>query len=138
MRLDAFLERGFGDARAQTRLTGCAIETCATMPLPKNELSRLWVRSTNWSTSTKVPGGKSSLNEPQADSETRSVTPTRFKHVDIGAVVDVRRRKPVALVVARQEHHRQPCDLADAQCARGSPHGLCTRSSRTFSRPGRS
>ena len=58
--------------------TGCAIETCATQPLPKNELSRLWVRSTNWSTSTKVPGGRSSLNEPQAESETRSVTPARF------------------------------------------------------------
>ena len=58
--------------------TGCAIETCATQPLPKNELSRLWVRSTNWSISTKVPGGSSSLNEPQADSETRSVTPARL------------------------------------------------------------
>src|ERR1700682_3959059 len=50
--------------------TGCAIDTWATQPLPKNELSRLWVRSTNWSTSTKVPGGNSSLNEPQARSET--------------------------------------------------------------------
>src|ERR1041384_323441 len=30
-------------------LTGCAIETCATKPWPKNELSRLCVRSTNWS-----------------------------------------------------------------------------------------
>jgi hypothetical protein len=58
--------------------TGCAIETCATQPLPKNELSRLWVRSINWSTSTKVPGGNSSLNEPQADNEIRSVTPARF------------------------------------------------------------
>ena len=27
--------------------TGCAIETCTTQPLPKNELSRLCVRSTN-------------------------------------------------------------------------------------------
>ena len=59
-------------------LTGCAIETCATQPLPKNEDSRLWVRSTNWSISTKVPGGNSSLNEPQAESDTRSVTPARL------------------------------------------------------------
>ncbi len=59
--------------------TGCAIDTCATQPLPKKELSRLWVRSTNWSTSTKVPGGSSSLNEPQAESEIKSVTPARFK-----------------------------------------------------------
>ena len=29
-------------------------------------------------TSTKVPGGNSSLNEPQAESDTRSVTPARF------------------------------------------------------------
>ena len=38
-----------------------------------------------------------------------------LEHVDIGAVVDVGGRQPVALVVARQEHHRQAGDLADAQ-----------------------
>ena len=38
-----------------------------------------------------------------------------LEHVDIGAVVDVGRRQPVALVVAREEHHRQAGDLADAQ-----------------------
>ena len=36
--------------------TGCAMETWATQPLPKNELSRPCVRSTNWSTSTNSPG----------------------------------------------------------------------------------
>ena len=41
-----------------------------------------------------------------------------LQHVDIGAVVDVGGRQPVALVVARQEHHRQAGDLADAQRAR--------------------
>ncbi len=38
-----------------------------------------------------------------------------LEHVDVGAVVDVGGRQPVALVVARQEHHRQAGDLADAQ-----------------------
>ena len=38
-----------------------------------------------------------------------------LEHVDIGAVVDVGGRQPVALVVARQEHDRQAGDLADAQ-----------------------
>ena len=48
------------------------------LAVPKNELARAWVRSTNWSISTNVPGCKLSLNEPQAESETRSVTPTRL------------------------------------------------------------
>ncbi len=95
--------------------TGCAIDTCATQPLPKNETSRLWVRSTNWSISTKVPGESSSLNEPQADSEIEIGDAGALEHVDIGAVVDVRWREPMALVVARQEHDRQARDLADPQ-----------------------
>ena len=32
----------------------------------------------NWSTSTKWPGGSSSFSEPQAETDTRSVTPARF------------------------------------------------------------
>jgi hypothetical protein len=40
--------------RGETR---CAIDACATQHRPKNELSRLWGRSTNWSTRTNVPGG---------------------------------------------------------------------------------
>src|SRR5450759_99952 len=91
-------------SRARSRGdTGCAIDTCATSPLPKNELAPLYGRSTNWSPKTNVPGGSSSLNEPQADSDTRSVTPARLS-TSILAVVDVGRRQPVALVVARQEH----------------------------------
>ena len=35
-----------------------------------------------------------------------------LEHVDIGAVVDVARRKPMALIVARQEDDRQAGDLA--------------------------
>ncbi len=54
------------------------METCATHPVPKNDFSRAKVRSMNWSTMTKVPGGRSSRSDPQADSETRSVTPARF------------------------------------------------------------
>ena len=38
-----------------------------------------------------------------------------LQRVDVGAVVDVGGRQPVALVVARQEHDRQAGDLADAQ-----------------------
>src|SRR5262245_54039668 len=38
-----------------------------------------------------------------------------FEHVDIGAVVDVGRREPMALVMARQEDDLLPRDLADAQ-----------------------
>ena len=63
---------------ASSGATGCAIETCATQPLPKNDEVRPTVRSTNWSATTKVPGDSSSLNEPQAETETRSVTPTCF------------------------------------------------------------
>src|SRR5205085_8452269 len=38
-----------------------------------------------------------------------------LEDVDIGAVVDIGRRKAMALVVARQENDGQPRDLADAQ-----------------------
>src|SRR5690242_5532551 len=38
-----------------------------------------------------------------------------LEHVDIGPVIDVGGRKPMALVVTRQEDHRQARDLADAQ-----------------------
>src|SRR5437016_11901575 len=56
--------------------TGCAIETWATQPLPKNELCRLKVRSTNWSTSTKVPGGNScrARRSEEHTSELQSLT----------------------------------------------------------------
>src|SRR6202022_652490 len=57
----------------------------------------------------------------------RSAGPQRYQvgharaleHVDIGAVVDVGRRQPVALVVARQKHDRRAGNLADAQRRRG-------------------
>src|SRR4029078_8834967 len=40
-----------------------------------------------------------------------------LEDVDIGPVVDIGRRKTVALIVTRQENDRQPTDIADAQCA---------------------
>jgi hypothetical protein len=46
--------------------------------VPKKLLVRAKVRSTNWSTRTKLPGGRSSRSEPHALSETMSVTPSRF------------------------------------------------------------
>ena len=104
--------------------TGCAIETCATQPVPKNELSRLWVRSTNWSISTKVPGG-SLLLERAAGGERDEVGHARaLERIDIGAVVDVGRRQPVAGVVARQKHDRQTGDVTRAAMApKGRPTG---------------
>ena len=83
---------------------GCAIETWATQPLPKKEEALPKVRSTNWSTITKRPGGSSGLSEPQAEIETRSVTPERFMRVDIGPIVDARGRERMAAPMAGQEH----------------------------------
>jgi hypothetical protein len=45
---------------------------------PKKLFSRAKVRSMNWSTMTKSPGAISSRNEPQAETEITSVTPSRF------------------------------------------------------------
>ena len=44
----------------------------------EEELSRVKVRSMNWSTSTNRPGVELALKEPQAESDTMSVTPARF------------------------------------------------------------
>ena len=41
-----------------------------------------------------------------------------LEHVDIGAIVDVGRRQPMAGTVPRQKHHRQAGDLAAAQRTR--------------------
>ncbi len=59
--------------------TGSATETCATQPAPKKLFSRAKLRSMNWSTITKWPGGKSSRKLPTAESDSTSVTPDRFK-----------------------------------------------------------
>jgi hypothetical protein len=58
------------------RQTGSAIETWPTSPAPKKLFSRAKVRSTNWSTITNVPGGRSCLNDPTALSEITSVAPS--------------------------------------------------------------
>ena len=57
---------------------GWATLTCATQPVPKKLFSRAKVRSMNWSMMTKSPGAISSRNEPQAETEMTSVTPSRF------------------------------------------------------------
>src|SRR5262245_4610723 len=45
-----------------------------------------------------------------------------LQHVDIGAIVDVARRQPVAVVVARHERDRQSVDVAEAKRRRwGAP-----------------
>src|SRR5271165_6552216 len=38
--------------------------------------------------------------------------PDPFEHIDIRTVVDVRRRKAMAAIVTRQEHHRAARDIA--------------------------
>ena len=73
----------------------------------------------NWSTMTNSPGAKSSRSEPTAETETMSVTPARFMRVDVGAVVDVRRRKLVAAAVARQEAELQPAELGEEDVVGG-------------------
>src|SRR5579884_2223388 len=44
--------------------------------------------------------------------------PGPLEHIDIGAVIDVRRRMAMTLVVARQKHDRQPGQFADPQRCR--------------------
>jgi hypothetical protein len=59
--------------------------------------------------------GRQLLFERAAGGERNEVGHTgALEHVDIGTVVDVRRREPMTLVVARQKHHRRSRDLADA------------------------
>ena len=103
--------------------TGCAIDTCATQPLPKNELSRLKVRSTNWSTSTKRPGIELRLEGAAGRDGDQVGDACALHHVDIGAVVDVGREKAVAAPVAGQEDHLGLADAADPQHVGGLAPG---------------
>jgi hypothetical protein len=63
------------DKRSQV---GSASETWATTPGPKKLPGRATVRSTNWSTTTKYPGGNSSRSDPTAEMATTSVQPAAF------------------------------------------------------------
>ena len=54
---------------------GWAIDTWATISSSKKVLFLAKVLSINWSTITNFPGGKFSLREPTADTETISVIP---------------------------------------------------------------
>jgi hypothetical protein len=55
------------------------MDTWATSPVPKKLLARATVRSMNWSTTTKVPGGRSARRPPTAEIDRTSVAPTAFK-----------------------------------------------------------
>ncbi len=61
-------------------------------------------------------------NEPQAENDTRSVTPA-LERIDVGAEVDLARRDPVTAAVARQEHDLGAADAAEAQRVRGFTPG---------------
>ena len=54
---------------------GSAADTCRTSGPSKNVCARLVVRSTNWSQTTNVPGGRSGRREPAAQGATIRVTP---------------------------------------------------------------
>src|SRR6476619_190510 len=82
--VDQFIDRTFAREKSFfgdgfVAHVGWAIETWATKPSPKKLFSRAKVRSMNWSTTTKWPGGRSSRSEPQADNDRISVTPARFR-----------------------------------------------------------
>jgi NAD(P)-dependent dehydrogenase (short-subunit alcohol dehydrogenase family) len=83
---------------------GCAIETWATSPVPKKLFSRAKVRSMNWSTMTKWPGGRSSRREPHGRQRQDVGDAAALQRVDVGAVVDRGRRMAVAAAVAGHEH----------------------------------
>ena len=95
--------------------TGWAIETWATKPGPKKLFSRAKVRSMNWSAMTKVPGGSSSLSEPQAGDRDQIGDAGALQRIDIGAVVDRGRRLDMAAAVARQEDQVDALEGAEQQ-----------------------
>jgi hypothetical protein len=66
-------------AKAERRgQVGSASETCATRPVPKKLVGRATVRSMNWSTTTKRPGGSSSRSDPTEEMASKSVAPSRL------------------------------------------------------------
>jgi hypothetical protein len=71
--------------------------------MPKKLFSRAKVRSMNWSTMTKWPGGRSSRSEPHRRQRQDVGDAAALQGVDIGAVVDRGRRMAVAAAVAGQE-----------------------------------
>ncbi len=85
------------------------------MPLPKNDDSRA-VRAIDELIDQNEGAGRQLFLERAAGGQRDEIGDAgAFEHVDIGAIVDVGGRKPVTLVVTRQEHDRQAVDLADAQ-----------------------
>ena len=67
--------------------------------------------------------GRQLLLERAAGRERDQIGHARaLQYIDVGAVVDVRGREPVARIVAREKYHRRARDLADAQrCRRLTP-----------------
>ena len=95
--------------------TGCAIDTCATQPVAE-ERALAPVGAVDELIDQHEGAGRQFLLERAAGRQRDEVGDAgALEHVDIGAVVDVGRRQPMPLVVARQEHDRQAGDLADAQ-----------------------
>ena len=96
--------------------TGCAMETWATQPLPKNRAFAL-VGAVDELVDQHEGARQQLLLEQAArrtEDEIRSARP--LEHVDIGPVVDVGRATAgITAVVAREKNHRQAGDVADAQ-----------------------
>jgi hypothetical protein len=115
--MDAFGARRFGQMNAQPWRHRMRHRDMRDAAGAEEELARACVRSTNWSINTNVPGANSALNEPQAKRDQIGHAGA-LERVDIGAVVDVAWRQPMALVVAREKDNRQPANLAGQERAR--------------------
>ncbi len=115
MRLDAFLERRFRDARAQARRHRMRHRDVRHHALAEERALAL-VGAVDELVDQDEPPRRQVLLERAAGRQRDEIGDAdALQNVDIGAVIDVGRRQPVALVVARQEHHGETCDLADAQ-----------------------
>ena len=99
--------------------TGCAIDTCATQPVPKKLFSRAKVRSMNWSMTTKSPGARSSRRLPTADKRDDVGHAAALQRVDIGAEIDLGGRQHVPAAVPRHEHDRLAVERAEAEFVGG-------------------
>ena len=98
------LGRAARSARRAAGSTGCAIETCATQPWPKKRLlAREGAVDELVDQHEQRPAYSSSLNEPTGRDRDDVGDAGALQRVDIGAVVDVGRRKAMAAPVARQE-----------------------------------
>jgi hypothetical protein len=103
--------------------------------VPKKLDTRPLVRSMNWSTIVKLPGGRASTSDPTDDTASTSVTPSRFS-----ASILAR-----ALIASGLIRCPRPCrgrnDTATApirplkMASDGAPHGVVTSTQRPSSTP---